>query len=63
MDQNRWKSPVLWAAIVAQVLSILLMVKVIDITTSETINQVMGGVLQLGVLFGVLNNPTSKNSF
>ena len=62
-NQNRWKSPVLWAAIVVQILSILLMVKVIDISMSDTINQVAAGVLQLGVLAGVLNNPTSKSSF
>lgn len=59
MEQNRWKSPVLWAAIVAQVLSILLMVNVIDIATSELVNQVVASVLQLGVLVGLFNNPTS----
>lgn len=63
MDQNRLKSPVLWAAIVAQVLSILLLVGVIDVGLSETINQVVASVLQIGVLVGVLNNPTDKASF
>lgn len=63
MEQNRWKSPVLWAAIVAQVLSILLMVGAIDIAMSDLVNQVAGGVLQLGVLVGVLNNPTDKSKF
>lgn len=63
MEQNRWKSPVLWAAIVAQVLSILLMVGAIDIAMSDLANQVAGGVLQLGVLVGVLNNPTDKQNW
>lgn len=62
-NQNRWKSPVLWAAIIAQVLSILLMAGVIDIATSDLVNQIVGGVLQLGVLVGVLNNPTDKESW
>lgn len=63
MEQNRWKSPVLWAAIVAQVLSILLMVGAIDIAMSDLVNQVAGGVLQLGVLIGVLNNPKDSEKF
>ena len=61
MEQNRWRSPVLWAAIVAQVLSILLMVGAIDTGLSETINTVTGGVLQLLVLVGVMNNPENKD--
>lgn len=63
MNQNRWKSPVLWAAIVAQVVSLLLMTKVIDAGMGELVNQVSGGVLQLGVLVGVLNNPTDKQDW
>lgn len=63
MEQNRWKSPVVWAAIVAQVVSILLMVNAIDVGLGETINTVAGGVLQLGVLVGVLNNPENKERF
>ncbi|MGI6176676.1 MAG: phage holin [Christensenellales bacterium] len=60
MEQKRFKSPVLWAAIAAQIVSILLMVGAIDVALGDTINQVVGGVLQLGVLIGVLNNPTDK---
>ncbi len=63
MNQNRWTSPVLWASIVAQVVSILLMVNAIDVGLGETINTVAGGVLQLLVLVGVLNNPEQKNRF
>jgi len=63
MDQKRLKSPVLWAAIVAQVLSILLLVGVIDVGLSDTISQVVAGVLQIGVLVGVLNNPTDKEGW
>ncbi len=61
--QKRFRSKVLWAAVVAQIVSILLMVGVIDVSLGDTINQVAGGVLQLGVLIGVLNNPTDKESW
>ncbi len=63
MEQNRWKSPVLWASVVAQILSILVMTGVIDTGLTETVNQVAAGVLQLLVLIGVLNNPTDKKSW
>lgn len=63
MDQNRIKSPVVWGAVVAQVVTILLTLGVIDIGISETINQIVAGVLQLLVIFGVLNNPTNKEGF
>ena len=63
MEQNRWRSPILWAAIAAQVLSILLMVGAIDIAMSDLVNQVVAAVLQLGVLAGVLNNPTDKQNW
>ena len=63
MDQNRMRSPVVWAAVVAQIVSILLMTGAIGEPLGQTINQVVAGVLQLLVLFGVLNNPTDQGSF
>jgi uncharacterized membrane protein len=63
MEQNRWTSPVLWAAIVAQVVSILLMVGAIGTGLGEQVNQVAGGILQLLVLVGVLNNPTDGQNW
>lgn len=63
MDQNRLKSPVVWAAVVAQVLALLLTLGIIDVGLSETINMVVAGVLELLVIFGVLNNPTAKENF
>ena len=63
MEQNRWKSPVLWTSIVAQILSILMMAGVIDTGLTQTVNQVAAGVLQLLVLVGVLNNPTDKKNW
>ena len=61
--QNRLKSHVVWAALVAQVLAILLALGLIDAGQSEAFNAVASSVLQLLVLFGVLNNPTDKVNF
>lgn len=61
--QNRLKSPVVWAALVAQVLAILLALGLIDAGQSEAFNAVASSVLQLLVLFGVLNNPENPSGF
>lgn len=63
MEQNRFKSPVVWAALVAQILSILVLLDVIAPTQSETINAVVTAVLQMLVAFGVMNNPTTQDKF
>ena len=63
MEQNRFKSPVVWAAVVAQILSILVLLDVIAPTQSETINAVVAAVLKMLVAFGVLNNPENKTGF
>lgn len=63
MNQNRFKSPVVWAAVVAQLLTILLTFGVIGEGVESTINQIAAGVLQLLVIFGVLNNPADGENF
>jgi phi LC3 family holin len=63
MEQNRFKSPVVWAAVVAQILTVLIVLDVINVAQQETINQVVAAVLQLLIAFGVINNPTDKSSF
>ena len=63
MKDQRWKSPVLWGAVVAQVLSLLLVTGIIDTGMSEVINTIAVAVLELLTLFGVLNNPTDKQRF
>ncbi len=57
---SRWKSPVLWAAITAQLLSIFVAVKIIDVGLSDEIRNIVSMLLQLGVTVGVLNNPTNR---
>lgn len=59
MKQNRFKSPVLWASIVAQVVSLLILVGAIDTGLGETINTITASVLQILTLVGVFNNPTN----
>lgn len=61
--QNRFKSKVLWAAVAAQVLSLLVTVGVIDTGLSATLEGVVVAVLEMLTVFGVLNNPTSKQNF
>lgn len=63
MDQKRWKSPVVWAAVLAQGVTILLTLGVISTGLGDLINQVVAGVLQLLVIFGVLNDPTNAEHF
>lgn len=63
MNQNRFKSPVVWAAVVAQILSILIVMDVINVAQQEAVNAVVTAVLQVLVCFGVLNNPENPNGF
>ena len=62
MNQNRWKSKVLWTAIAAQIVALLAFTGVLQMigVTEEWVNTVIGGVLQLLVLLGVVNNPTDS---
>lgn len=63
MEQNRFKSVVTWAAIVSFVLSMLVTTGVILPGASEAITGAVSGVLNMLVVFGVLNNPTDKTRF
>jgi len=54
---------VVWSAIAAQVLAILVTLGVISTGVSQAIDSLVASLLQLLVAFGVLNNPTSKTSF
>lgn len=63
ITQSRLKSPVFWLALAAQAASILVLLGVLGDVEKDTILQVVSGLLQVFVLFGVLNDPTSKNVF
>ena len=47
----------------AQLLTLLSTLGVISAGQSDAVGAVVSAVLQLLIAFGVLNNPTSKNSF
>ena len=65
MEQSRWRSPVLWTAIVAQIVAIGQFTGIwvkFGIDTGM-IGDVVASVLQLLVLFGIMNSPTSQDRF
>lgn len=61
IEQNRFRSPVLWGAVIAQILSLLVTIGVIDTGMSEAIDAVVVAILELMTVFGVLNNPTNRS--
>ena len=61
--QNRWKSKYLWAALLAQILGILVLTGVIDTGLSTAIEGVIASILQVLVAVGVLNNPTDAQNW
>ncbi len=61
--QNRFKSVVTWAALASFILSMLVTLDVIGADWSETIQGAVTGILNMLVVFGVLNNPTDKLNF
>ena len=63
MKQNRFQSPVVWASIAAQMLSLLVVLGVIDTGLSDAVNAAVVSALEVLVAVGVLNNPTAGNSF
>jgi uncharacterized membrane protein len=60
--QSRWKSYVLWAAIIAQVIVIADVVGLWQLIGIEksVFSTVVAAVLQMLVIVGVINNPTDK---
>jgi len=65
MNQNRFKSPVMWAAVIAQVVAIIGLAggwATLGIT-SDVFQGVATGVLEILTLVGVLNNPTDSTKF
>ncbi len=60
--QNRFKSKVLWTSVGTQILSILIALGVINVGSSELLETILISVCELFVAFGILNNPTSKET-
>lgn len=62
MEQNRFKSPVLWTSLTSQVLAMLIVLGVIDTGMSEAIKALVVALLEILGLLGIVNNPTSKDT-
>lgn len=61
--QNRFKSKVVWGAVVAQIITLAITLGFIDTGLGTQLNSVVAMILQLLVAVGVLNNPSSQSSF
>jgi uncharacterized membrane protein len=60
IEQNRWKSWALWTSIAALIVFCAKEFAGVDI--SSTVDGLLNVLLPVLVAFGVVNNPTSKNT-
>ena len=60
VTQNRWQSWALWTSIAALIVFVVKQIWGLDV--SDTVNQLMDLLLPILVGFGIINNPTSKNT-
>ena len=63
MVQNRFKSVVVWTALVSLVLNVLVQCGVILQDQSSAISGALSGILNCLVVFGILNNPKDPQNF
>lgn len=63
MEQNRLKSPVVWTAVISQIITIMMSIGLIDSQMSEVTQTIVTGILQVLIILGVLNNPTDITNF
>lgn len=60
MKQSRLKSKVVWLSVLAQV---LIIIGVFIPQISEQVKIVGTAIIEIVTLFGILNDPTSKDKF
>jgi uncharacterized membrane protein len=62
MLQSRWKSKLMWATLIAQIIAILSLVGFFQWVgvTEEWVGKVVTAVLEVFVIVGVINDPTNK---
>jgi len=65
MKQNRFTSLPLWTAIIAQVIALFQLSGLFEKMGIDAglVGDIVAGILQLLVLFGILNNPVDKDNF
>lgn len=61
IKQNRFKSKIVWLAVLAQVIIVLQLTGALSISDIAIVNGVVVSLLEILSLFGILNNPTSAN--
>ena len=61
MKQSRWSSPVLYTSIISAIALLLKGFGVFAIDDA-TLNVIITTVLSLLTMFGIINNPVSKNT-
>lgn len=61
--RNRLKSKVVWISIVSTVLLIFNQFGILDNSQLEILKNATDVVLSVLVVFGILNNPTTKDKF
>lgn len=57
---DRLKSPVVWVSIIAQVCLIIAM---FNPELAENVKTTAAAIVEIATLIGVLNNPTTRESF
>ncbi len=62
MEQNKWKSPVVWVTLATAVIGFLVNTLELNID-SELVLAMVNACVTLLVGFGILNNPTNKSGF
>lgn len=62
MPQERRRSYAMWAAIIGQVVTMLILTNVIPMEQIEIIKGVGIALLQILSLFGIVNSPTTKGA-
>ena len=63
MEQSRWRSPVFWSGIAAQIIALLLFAGVIDVTQSQIAEKIVAIALIVYGAFPMANNPTDRTGF
>jgi uncharacterized membrane protein len=63
MEQNRFKSKVLWGTLISLVVSMMVTLDVIQLPVSKAIEDVGVAILNLLVVVGILNNPTDAKDW
>lgn len=60
IEQNRWQSWALWTSVAAMI--VFCVKQFVGIDISETVNGLLDVLLPVLVGFGIINNPTSRNT-